>query len=135
MGHQAYQILAIDDLADNLFLLQVILEAEGYEVEIANSGTSALDMLEELHPDLILLDLMMPDMNGYEVTKRIRQKQRFASVPILLVTAHTESSASQGLAVGANDFIRKPIDCNDLIAKIRSHLPFTLKTTPRAVNS
>lgn len=114
----------VDDLEDNLFLLQTVLEAEGYKVDTANSGQSALLKVKAAPPDLILMDLMMPDMNGYEVTRQIRQDQELPFVPILLITAHEESNALRGLALGANDFIRKPIEFDTLLARIQAFLQF-----------
>ncbi|NDJ16978.1 response regulator [Myxacorys almedinensis] len=119
-----FRILVVDDLTDNLFLLQTILEAEGYDVDTADKGSVALAKVEHSPPDLILMDVMMPDMNGYEVTQSIRQNQRLPFMPILLVTAHDDTDAIQGLALGANDFIRKPIEFDQLLAKIEAFLRF-----------
>ncbi|MBV9388309.1 MAG: response regulator [Chroococcidiopsidaceae cyanobacterium CP_BM_ER_R8_30] len=121
----AFRILVVDDLSDNLFLLQTVLEAEGYEVDTADNGSLALVKVETLPPDLILMDVMMPDMNGYEVTRRIRQNQSIPFMPILLVTAYEDVNAIKGLAVGANDFIRKPIEFDLLLARIAEFLQFT----------
>jgi CheY-like chemotaxis protein len=115
---KAYRILAVDDMPDNLFLLQTFLEAEGFEVEIADSGKSALAKLSQVQPDLILLDVMMPDMNGFEVTQEIRASDRTQTLPILLISAYDEQRLQNGLAVGANDYIRKPIDFNQLLSRI-----------------
>ncbi|PSB15254.1 response regulator [filamentous cyanobacterium CCP1] len=119
-----FRILVVDDLSDNLFLLQTVLEAEGYEVDTADNGSLALAKVESSPPDLILMDVMMPDMNGYEVTQRIRQNPRIPFIPILLVTAHEETNDIQGLALGANDFIRKPIEFDKLLARIEAFLQF-----------
>lgn len=116
------RILVVDDLADNLFLLQTLLEAEGYCVETADSGAIALTKIESTPPDLVLLDVMMPDMNGYEVTRQIRQNAQLPFIPILLLTAHDQASATQGLNLGANDFIRKPINLDELLARIKAFL-------------
>ena len=121
---QTFRILVVDDLFDNLFLLQTLLEAEGYEVDTADSGGSALAKVESAPPDLILMDVMMPDMNGYEVTRQIRQNQSLPFMPILLVTAHDDISDIQGLALGANDFIRKPIEFDRLLARVAAFLQF-----------
>ena len=107
---------------DNLFLMQTLLETEGYQVDIAESGQQALAMVRESPPDLILLDVMMPDMNGFEVTQQIRQNAALPFIPILLVTAHADPSAAKGLDLGANDFVRKPIDFDELLARVRSFL-------------
>ena len=120
----AFRILVVDDLSDNLFLLQTVLEAEGYEVDTAENGSLALAKVEESPPDLILMDVMMPGMNGYEVTQHIRQNQCIPFVPILLVTAHEDANDIQGLALGANDFIRKPIEFDKLLARIKAFLNF-----------
>lgn len=122
MSSERYRILVVDDLADNLFLLQTILEAEGYEVEVADNGKDALAKIAASPPDLVLLDVMMPDMNGYEVTRQIRKNTQLPFIPVLLVTAFGEASATQGLDIGANDFIRKPIDFDELLARIRAFL-------------
>lgn len=119
-----YRILVVDDLFDNLVLLQTVLEAEGYQVELAENGQSALAKVEASPPDLILLDVMMPGMNGYEVTQQIRQNSELPYIPILLVTAHSEPKAVQGLTAGANDFIRKPIDFDELLARVGAFLQF-----------
>jgi CheY-like chemotaxis protein len=119
-----YRILIVDDLVDNLFLMQTVLEAEGYEVEVADNGCLAVAMVEAAPPDLILLDVMMPGMSGYEVTQQIRQMQGIPYIPILLVTAYAEPKAVEGLNLGANDFIRKPIDFDELVARVRAFLQF-----------
>jgi DNA-binding response OmpR family regulator len=115
----------VDDFVDNLILLQTILEAEGYEVETADGGAIALEKIQVIPPDLILLDVMMPDIDGYEVTRQIRQNPNISFIPILLVTAHATVDAIHGLDIGANDFIRKPFDFDELLARIRAFLRVT----------
>lgn len=122
MSTETYRILAVDDVPDNLFLLQAVLETEGFAVDVATSGKLALNKIKVSPPDLILLDVMMPEMDGYEVTQHIRQDEKIPSIPILLVTAYDEASMIQGLEIGANDFIRKPIDFEDLLTRIRRFL-------------
>lgn len=119
------RILAVDDVYDNLLLIENILEDEGYKIDLASDGFSALKKIAEAPPDLVLLDVMMPEMHGYEVTRRIReshQKDELPYIPILLVTAHDQSSAVEGLDAGADDFIRKPFDTDELLARVRSLL-------------
>ena len=82
-------ILVVDDLSDNSFLLQTVLENEGYQVEVANSGQAALDRIAEHPPELVLLDVMMPEMNGFEVTRQIRKNTHLPFIPILLVTGYS----------------------------------------------
>lgn len=110
------RILAVDDVADNLLLLQVFLEAEGFEVEVADSGISALNQLQQMRPDLILLDVMMPDMNGLEVTEKIRSCNH--TLPILLISAHDKFQVQPGLDAGANGYIAKPINFPHLLESI-----------------
>jgi len=117
-----YRILVVDDIEDNLFLLRTLLEAEGYEVEVADRGRLAVVKVEAAPPDLILLDIMLPDITGYEITRRIRQNQTLPYIPILLVTAHEQSDAAEGFSVGADDFIQKPIDFDELLVRVKAFL-------------
>jgi two-component system, sensor histidine kinase and response regulator len=116
------RILAVDDTRDNLILVQTILESEGYEIDLVTDGIKALKQVEKSPPDLILLDVMMPGMDGYEVTRRIRKNPALSYIPILLITAFHESSVVEGLDAGADDFIRKPFDTDELLARVRSLL-------------
>lgn len=116
------QILAVDDSPDNLFLLQTLLEEEGYEITLAENGRVALEQIERSPPELVLLDVMMPEMDGFEVTKRIRSNPKLPFIPILLITAYDHPSVVQGLDMGADDFIRKPVEVDELLARVRSLL-------------
>lgn len=116
------RILVVDDAPDNCLLIQAILQDEGYNVELAESGQDALDKIEKQPPDLILLDVMMPGMDGYEVTRRIRQNTELPFMPILLTTAYDQPSVAQGLDTGADDFIRKPVHFDELLARVRALL-------------
>lgn len=119
---KADRILVVDDAPDNVLLVQTILEEEGYEISTADNGFSALKQIDKSVPDLVLLDVMMPGMDGYEVTKRIRQNKELPFIPILLITAHDNASVAQGLDMGADDFIRKPVEMDELLARVRSLL-------------
>ncbi|MEW5861910.1 MAG: hybrid sensor histidine kinase/response regulator [Cyanobacteriota bacterium] len=116
------RILVVDDSPDNLFLVQTILEEEGYEITLAENGRSALNEIEQSPPDLVLLDVMMPGMDGYEVTRRVRDNTKLPFIPILLITAHDHASVVEGLDTGADDFIRKPVQVDELLARVRSLL-------------
>ncbi|MBF2020057.1 MAG: hybrid sensor histidine kinase/response regulator [Hydrococcus sp. C42_A2020_068] len=115
-------ILAVDDIPDNLFLIKLALEQEGYNVVLVGDGSMALEQIEKSPPDLVLLDVMMPKMDGYEVTRRIRANSNLPYIPILLITAHEQSSVVQGLDSGADEFIRKPFQIDELQARVRSLL-------------
>jgi CheY-like chemotaxis protein len=119
---EAKRLLIVDDVEDNLFLLEAILTEEGYEVDSAKNGKEALAKIEASPPDLVLLDAMMPGMDGYEVTRRIRQNKKIPFIPVLLITAYENANIPQGLDLGANDFIRKPIDYEELMARIKAFL-------------
>ncbi len=114
-------ILAVDDIPDNLFILESILgDIDNYKLDCVTNGEAALKYVTDQPPELILLDVMMPGLDGYEVTRRIRQNKNLPYIPILLVTAHDHSSLTEGLDSGADDFIRKPFDINELMARVRS---------------
>ena len=115
-------ILAVDDIPDNLLLIQLALEQEGHQVAVAHDGIDALKQIKQAPPKLILLDVMMPGMDGYEVTRRIRQDQNIPFIPILLITAREEPSLVEGLDAGADEFVRKPYQIDELQARVRSML-------------
>lgn len=115
-------VLVVDDQPDNLFLIEAILDDPSYMLTCLESGKAALEIVTQLSPDLILLDVMMPEMDGYTVTRLIRENTALPYIPILLITAHDQSSVVEGLDAGADDFIRKPFDVNELRARVRSLL-------------
>ena len=118
INSETESILVVDDCQDNLFLMQLILETQGYRVEIANSGEEALREINCHRPDLVLLDLMMPKMNGYEVVKHLRSQKNIPFIPVCFVTADKYFSRSEAIAVGANSVIYKPIDIDILLSEI-----------------
>ncbi|MEE3716839.1 hybrid sensor histidine kinase/response regulator [Tumidithrix elongata RA019] len=116
------RLLVVDDVPDNLFLIRTILEEEGYEVLTASNGEKGLALVQSELPDLVLLDVMMPGIDGYEVTRRMRSQKDLPFIPILLITAYDQSSAVKGLDLGADEFIRKPVEADELLARVRSLL-------------
>jgi len=117
------RILVIDDLPENVFMLQDRLEHEGYEVLTAYNGKSGIEKAQNELPDLILLDVMMPDINGFEVCKTLVGDSRTSDIPIILVTAKTDpEDIKEGLDAGAYDYIKKPINKIELLARVKSEL-------------
>ncbi len=118
-----YQLLIVDDVADNIQLAMNILKEENYDLSFATSGSSALELLEATRFDLILLDIMMPGIDGYEVCRRIRGDERFNDIPIIFLTAKADvDSIEQGFAVGGMDYIVKPFHAAELLARVKTHL-------------
>jgi two-component system cell cycle response regulator len=106
-----YNILVVDDNDMNLFLLAEILELEGYQVAIAHNGMEAIQSVVQKMPDLALLDVMMPDMNGFELCRKMRQPPLSTEIPIVMLTAmSSEIERAQALEAGANDIWSKPFD-------------------------
>ncbi|MDB9322360.1 hybrid sensor histidine kinase/response regulator [Nodularia spumigena CS-591/04] len=115
-------ILLVDDSADSLRLLQITLKLKGYNVTVAESGAEALMQITKSPPDLVILDVLMPDMDGYEVTQEIKQNSNIPFIPILLVTGSEKSNVVKGLDAGADEFIRKPVGKEELLARVRALL-------------
>jgi adenylate cyclase len=113
-------VLVVDDLAPNVRLLEAVLSPKGFRVATASSGQEALDMLGSEHPDLVLLDVVMPGMDGYEVCRRIRDDPRTAFLPVIMITASGEEQKIRAIESGADDFINKPFDQAELLARVRS---------------
>ena len=114
-------VFIVDDNVTARETLVAILEGEGYNLQQAKDGIQALTMLQKIQPDLILLDVMMPAMDGFEVCRRIRATPQLAEVPIILLTALDDrDSLLRGLEAGADDFLSKPPDRRELVARVRT---------------
>ncbi|MCH7722164.1 MAG: response regulator [Bacteroidetes bacterium] len=117
------RILVIDDLPENVFMLQDRLEHEGYEVITAYDGKGGIEKAQTELPDLILLDVMMPGINGIEVCKTLVNDKKTSDIPIILVTAKTGAEdTKEGLDAGAYDYIKKPFNKIELFARVKSAL-------------
>ncbi len=116
-------ILVVDDEIGALTLIGIMLERGGYSVLKARDATSALAVLDQNTPDLIILDVMMPGMNGIELCRVIRQREDTSAVPVLILSARGDAeSIMLGMEAGANDYLPKPILHHDLVAKVHDIL-------------
>ncbi|MCF6285651.1 MAG: response regulator [Candidatus Hydrogenedentes bacterium] len=118
------RILVVDDEPDVVSLLERTLRADGFEVLTAFDGIGALDVIMAEKPDLVLLDIMMPMMSGYEVCAQVKSNPQTKDIPIVcLSSAHTPDARAQSLKAGAVELIAKPFFPDELLAQIRRHLP------------
>ena len=123
------RVLVVDDILANVKLLEAKLTAEYFDVVTALSGQEALDLIEVNHPDIVLLDIMMPGMDGFEVCRRIKANPASMHVPVVMVTALDQpSDRVEGLECGADDFLTKPVDDIALFARVRSLVRLKMMT-------
>jgi adenylate cyclase len=116
------RILVVDDTPANVKLLDAVLSPRGYQVMAATSGQEALEVVERERPDLVLLDILMPSMDGYEVCQRLRADPATATLPIVMITASGAEEKLKSLEAGADDFVAKPFDQAELLARVKSLL-------------
>ena len=114
-------ILVAEDHLDSRDALRALLEAFGYRVIEAVNGREAIQLALELRPDLILMDIMMPELDGFEATRELRRHGEMSSTPIIAVTA-MEGAHQLAIQAGANDYVRKPVDIRRLVAKVHDWL-------------
>jgi len=123
MENKKNYILIVDDLPDNIKLLGNILKTKNYIIEAASSGTQALAMVNKKRPDLVLLDVMMPGMNGFEVAKTLKKDRTTRDIPIIFLTAKVEKEdIIYGFEVGAADYVTKPFNPSELLARVNTQL-------------
>lgn len=121
------RVLVVDDEADLIRILQFGLEAIGYQVETASDGQEALKKAREIKPDIILLDLMLPKLDGYKVCRLLKFDERYKNIPIIILSARTqEGDQLLAMEMGANRFITKPYDFTEVL----SHIEALLKSVP-----
>ena len=117
------RILIIEDAPANIQSLSAILQARGYQISIATNGRRALEVLERIRPDLILLDVMMPEMDGFETCRQIKASSAWREIPIIFLTAKTETAdIVRGFELGAVDYVAKPFNSHELLARVQTHL-------------
>jgi DNA-binding response OmpR family regulator len=116
-------VLIADDDHDIVRFVALNLRLEGFDVVVANDGQDALDMALDVRPSLILLDTMMPRMDGYEVCSRLRDQRPDAQIPVIMLTARSmDADRSMAYTAGASDWVTKPFDPADLVSKVKDHL-------------
>ncbi|MBM3235616.1 response regulator [Candidatus Poribacteria bacterium] len=117
------KILIVDDVPANLNVLCQVLETEGYKIVAAPSGTVALQLAQRTQPDLILLDIMMPEMDGFETCRQLNANPATAEIPVIFITAKDEmNSVVKGFEVGGVDYITKPFRYEEVRARVQTHL-------------
>ena len=125
-GVRRPRILVVDDEPNNRLLFQVMLAADGYDVVTANAGDEALVMIAQHPPDLIILDVMMPGLDGYQVAARIKSDPATVQIPIIMLTALSDrNSMMHGLNAGAEEFLTKPVVRAELSVRVRNLLRLT----------
>jgi class 3 adenylate cyclase len=117
------RILVVDDTPANIQTVAAILKGQGYQLSVATNGKQALDVLEKIRPDLILLDVMMPELDGFETCQRIKSTEAWRDIPIIFLTAKTETTdLVKGFEMGAVDYVGKPFNAHELLARVNTHL-------------
>jgi len=117
------RILVVDDTPANIQALAGTLKEKGYQISVATNGRQALEVIDRVRPDLILLDVMMPEMDGFETCRRIKASTAWREIPIIFLTAKTETAdIVKGFELGAVDYVAKPFNAHELLARVKTHL-------------
>ncbi|NEP12435.1 MAG: response regulator [Symploca sp. SIO2C1] len=123
LRHLNADILIVDDTISNLEILTTVLTDQGYQVQSATNGNIALQVIQNKQPDLILLDIMMPEMSGYEVCQRLKEDPQTTHIPVIFISAlHELVDLQKAFDVGGADFITKPFLIEELLVKIKYQL-------------
>lgn len=118
-----FKLLIVDDIPENIKVLGNNLQRDGYVISFATNGEQAIDMAMKRVPDLILLDIMMPGMDGYEVCQQLKREERTRQIPVIFITARTEKTdIVRGFEAGAVDYVTKPFNIAELTARVQTHL-------------
>jgi class 3 adenylate cyclase len=118
-----HRILIVDDTPANIQSLAAILKGKGYQISVATNGRQALEVLARVRPDLLLLDVMMPEMDGFETCRRLKANEAWRHIPVIFLTAKTEiTDIVQGFELGAVDYVAKPFNAHELLARVNTHL-------------
>src|SRR4051794_38601547 len=119
----APRILIVDDTPANVHALVAIMRTKGYQISVAVNGRQALEVVARTQPDLILLDVMMPEMDGFETCRQLKASDQWRQIPVIFLTAKTEvSDIVQGFELGAVDYVAKPFNAHELLARVNTHL-------------
>lgn len=120
-------ILIVDDIPANLQVLGNILSQESYEIALAVNGRQALTLVENTHPDLILLDVVMPELDGFQVCRSLKSNDETKDIPVIFLTAKNEAeNVVRGFELGAVDYLTKPFNASELLARVRTHINLKL---------
>ena len=116
----AKKILAVDDESDVLLIIKTALLSEGFEVKTASSGSDALSVVNDFFPDLIILDMMMPEMTGFETLEKLRELSQFKRTPVIMLTGVSDKDKiREAIDIGVSYYMVKPFEFHDLISKVR----------------
>jgi adenylate cyclase len=121
-GNSKARILVVDDVPENVRLLEAVLAPHGYDVVSATDGRAALELAQSANPDLVLLDVVMPELDGYAVCRRLREREETAMLPVIMLTSSVGPEKTQAIEAGADDFIPKPFNHHELLTRVRSLL-------------